>query len=417
MKNVISLVLVAVMCLSLCACEKSDACTCDCAQCAQCEKKTQNIEIADASHRDGISEEAEQNKNVIEFESPIVVAEDENLRVELVQFYQDYYLCKESYQPRKVEASVEGASLETLVVFKFYNKCDHELAIRMNDVYLGDNGANGYHEDGSGYLEPAAEKSVLGRFLIRSGEHKSLNSAEELYSLDGEFYVYHKYEDGVLREQYEFQFSIPDGMNSDSVTPNSEAAPLEQASSDQRVEEVIDLINEIVLEDIVVTDTVKEALNIIYAKYNALTDEEREKVTNYETLNKAKDTYNEMWVHGLVEIEKVKLSQYNYTNELLLDIIWVNKSPKTVKYINFVVGITNSVGDYFTKNGQEFAIYQQVGPCATNYRKTDDNVWYTGLYPASSEVGNAVINKIIIEYMDGSTATITEESIHFAFPK
>ena len=166
---------------------------------------------------------------------------------------------------------------------------------------------------------------------------------------------------------------------------------------------------------VAVTDTVKEAINGIYTKYNALTEEEREKVINYETLNRAKDAYNEMWVHSLLEIEKVKLSQYKYTNELLLDIIWVNKSPKTVKYINFVVGITNSVGDFFTKNGQEFAIYQQAGPCATNYRKTDDSVWYTGLYPASSEVGNAVINKIVIEYMDGSTATITDESVRFAF--
>lgn len=189
---------------------------------------------------------------------------------------------------------------------------------------------------------------------------------------------------------------------------------LEQALSDKRVEEVVELIDKIVIEDIVVSDMVKESISGIYTKYNALTEEERGKVTNYETLNKAKDTYNEMWVKSLVKIEKVKLSKYNYTGELLLDIIWVNKSPKTVKYINFVVGIKNSVGDYFTKKGQEFAIYQQTGPCATNYRKTDSSVWYTGLYPASSEVGGAVINEIEIIYMDGSKATIKEENIRFA---
>lgn len=415
MKKIVSLVLVLAICLSLCACGKSDTCPYDCDQCAEYEKKTQNTEIANTSHADVVSEEAEQNENVIEFETPIVVAEDENLRVELVQFYQDYYLCKEGYQPRKVEVSAEGASLETLVVFKFYNKCNHELAIRLNDVYLGDNGASGYHEDGSGYLEPAAEKSVLGRFLIRSGEHKALNSVEELYSLDGEFYVYHKYEDGVLREQYEFQFSIPNGMKSGSVSANSEAAPLEQASSDERVEEVIELIDEIVLEDIVVTDTVKEAINGIYTKYNALTDEEREKVSNYETLNKAKDTYNEMWVKSLVKIEKIWFKHNAYTNEIELNIDWVNKSPKTIKYIKFDVAVTNSVGDYIMWNGYDFNRYTLTGPFETNHRATER--WSTMRYRAADEVGWPVVNQIYIEYMDGSAATITEDNVRFALPQ
>lgn len=227
MKKTVSLVLILAICLSLCACAKNDVCTCECAQCAQCEKKTQ---IEDVTSADDVSETAEQNDHVIEFETPIVVAEDDNLRVELVRFYQDYYRCKEGYQPRKIESTEEDASLETLVVLKFYNKCDHELAIRLNDVYLGDDGATGYHEDGSGYLEPAAGKNVLGRFLIRSGEHKALQSAEELYSLDGEFYVYHKYEDGVLREQYEFQFSIPNGMGNSNTSPNAKASTLRNSS-------------------------------------------------------------------------------------------------------------------------------------------------------------------------------------------
>lgn len=226
MKRMIAGILALCICLSLCACGSS-GCTCDCAQCAQCEKKTQAAETADISHMEEDSETAAQNNNEIAFDTSMIVAEDENLRVELVRFYQDYYLCKEPYQPRKVEASAEGASLETLVVLKFYNKSDHEMAIRLNDVYLGENGANGYHEDGSGYLEPAAGKSVLGRFLIRSGEHKSLNSVEELYTLDGEFYVYHKFEDGVLRDQYEFPFSVPDALNGG----NSSAAAAPAADS------------------------------------------------------------------------------------------------------------------------------------------------------------------------------------------
>lgn len=417
MKKGISLVLALMMCLPLCACGQSDACNCDCSQCAQCEKKTQNTVAVDADQVDNISEEAEQNDNVIEFETPIVVAEDENLRVEVAKFYQEYRCWTENGYPNNANVTTEGVTFEKFVVFKFYNKSDHALSVRLSDIYLDSDGAD-YFPIGSSSTEVAAGKNVLGNFLIRTGEKEALKSMEDLYSLDGDFYIYHKGEDGVLRNGYELDFSIPNSMNSGSASPNSEAAPLEQASSDERVEEVIELIDKIVLEDIVVTDTVKEAINGIYTKYNALTDEEREKVSNYETLNKARDTYNEMWVKSLITIEKAPLYKNNYTSELELDIIWVNNSPKTIKYIYFTAGIKNSVGDYFTKDGQKFAIYQQIGPFKTNYRKpNDDAYWPTGLYPNQDEVGGAVINKVEIIYMDGSSATITENEIRFAFPK
>ena len=416
MKKGISLVLALVMCLSLCACGKSDACNCDCPQCAQCEKKTQNTVAVDADQVDNISEEAEQNENVIEFETPIVVAEDENLRVELVKFYQDYRTFDVHGYPSNAKATTEGATLEKYVVFKFCNKTDHVLRIQLKEIYLGSDSAFSVYD----YLseEVAAGKNALREYIVQTGEKETVKSMEELYSLGGDFHVWHVGDDDVSRDRYRLDFSIPNGMNAGGGTFDSEAAPLEQASSDQRVEEVIELINEIVLEDIVVTDTVKENLNGIYAKYNALTDEEREKVSNYEILNKAKDTYNEMWVKSLIKIEKAPLYKNNYTGELELDIIWVNNSPKTIKYINFTAGIKNSVGDYFTKDGQKFAIYQQIGPFKTNYRKpNDDAYWPTGVYANPDEVGWAVINEIEIIYMDGSKATIKEEDVHFAFPK
>ena len=60
MEKIIALVLVATICLSLCACGKSDTCTCDCAQCIQCEEKTKTTEIVDNSHADGVLEVLEQ---------------------------------------------------------------------------------------------------------------------------------------------------------------------------------------------------------------------------------------------------------------------------------------------------------------------------------------------------------------------
>ena len=413
MKKIMALILVLAICLSLCACGQSNACTCDCAQCADCEKKTQ---ITDATNADDVSEAVEQNDNVIEFESPIVVAENEYVRIEVTRFYQEYRSWNGSY-PNNADSTVEDATLEKFLVFKYCNKSDQALVVQMDDMYLGSDGAS-YYSISSPSVEIAEGKNNLGTFLVQTGEKETLKSMEELYFLDGQFYVWSRGEDGVLRNQHNLEFSIPNGMNVGSGTSDSEVVPLEQASSDERVEEVIGLIDGIVLEDIAVTDTVKEALNGIYAKYNALTEEEREKVSNYETLNKAKDTYNEMWVKSLIKIEKAPLYKNNYTGELELDIIWVNNSPKTIKYIYFTAGVKNSVGDYFTKNGQKFAIYQQIGPFETNYRKPNDGAyWPTGLYSNKDEVGGAVINKVEIIYMDGSSATITENEIRFAFPE
>lgn len=227
MKKGISLILVAIMCLSLCSCGKSDACSCDCAQCAQCENKTHTTEAADISPVDNVPEAAEQNNNVIEFETPIVVAEDEYLRVELVKFYEEYRLWKQGY-PYSADATTEGAILEKIVVFKICNKTDHTLSVAMSDAYLGNDGAKIFNV-GSGYADDvAAGKNILKDFLILTAEEETLKSIEELYSLDGDFTVRHIDEDGVSRKNYELKFSIPNALNGEtgSASPVSEAASI-----------------------------------------------------------------------------------------------------------------------------------------------------------------------------------------------
>ena len=209
MKKIVSLVLVLVICLSLCACGNSDACNCDCAQCAQCEKKAED-------RADSVSETAEQNENVIEFKTPIVVAEDENLRVELVEFYQEYRLWKQGY-PYAADSTTKGATLEKIVVFKFCNKTDHTLRVAMSDAYLGNDGANIFNVDSGHSDDVAAGKNILKDFLVMTDKEETLKSIKELYSLDGDFTVWHKGEDGVLRKNYELKFSIPNGMSGHST--------------------------------------------------------------------------------------------------------------------------------------------------------------------------------------------------------
>lgn len=228
MKKGMSLVLALVMCLSLCACGQSDACNCDCSQCAQCEKKTQNTIALDADQVDNISEKAEQNDNVIEFETPIVVAEDENLRVELVKFYQDYRTFDVHGYPSNAKATTEGATLEKYVVFKFCNKTDHVLRIQLKEIYLGSDSAFSVYD----YLseEVAAGKNALREYIVQTGEKETVKSMEELYSLDGDFHVWHVGDDNVSRDRYRLDFSIPNGMNGDSTYSASEATSLENNS-------------------------------------------------------------------------------------------------------------------------------------------------------------------------------------------
>lgn len=228
MKKIISLVLALVMCLPLCACGQSDACNCDCPQCVQCEKKTQNTVAADADEVDNVSEEAEQNENVIEFETPIVVAEDENLRVELVKFYQDYRTFDVHGYPSNAKATTEGATLEKYVVFKFCNKTDHVLRIQLKEIYLGSNSAFSVYDYVS--EEVAAGKNALREYIVQTGEKETVKSMEELYSLDGDFHVWHVGDDDVSRNRYRLKFSIPNGMNGDSTYSASEAASLENSS-------------------------------------------------------------------------------------------------------------------------------------------------------------------------------------------
>ncbi len=205
-----------------------------------------------------------------------------------------------------------------------------------------------------------------------------------------------------------------DSALKDQASNYNDLHAAEQKFSDIRVKEVVEQINAIDPDSIVLSDTVRETIDGIYTKYNALSEEEQRKVGNYETLSAAKDSYNEMWVHSLVKIEKIWLTHYRYSNEIDLNIDWVNKSSKTIKYIKFDVAITNSVGDYLIWNGYDFNRYTLTGPFESNKRESE--CWNTMRYRAASEVGWPVVSQILIEYMDGSKATITEENVQFALP-
>ena len=195
MKRKITVFLILSICLSLYGC-----------------KNKPNKENADTNHVVCSPEVSVQNENnVIEFKEPIVVAEDEYVRVELLKFYQEYYIWSDfggaHGTPEKVSSSTEGSTLESLVVFKFYNKSDHKLRLYMDNIYLGNDGASLYLM--AAKVNPDAGKNTTAPYLIRTGELLSLQAMEELYSFEGEFLITHEYEDGTKKNPHTLKFSIP----------------------------------------------------------------------------------------------------------------------------------------------------------------------------------------------------------------
>lgn len=95
-----------------------------------------------------------------------------------------------------------------------------------------------------------------------------------------------------------------------------------------------------------------------------------------------------------------------------ISIAWENRSPKTIKYIYFTVTPYNAVGDVVSceiTNNSTVCVYctgpyEQYEGCyllGILVGSTWENVWYR------NSVAYFTIDKVEIEYMDGTTTTIT----------
>ena len=163
------------------------------------------------SHLHHTLESTQQSKDdVILFDTPVVVAEDEYVKVELLKFYQDSYIWRDfggaHGTPEKVSPSTDGSAMEKIIVFKIYNKCDHDLELSMKDIYLGNDGASLYLLAAG--VAPDAGKNVTAPYLIRTGEMETLASMEDLYSFEGEFHVWHLDQDGKKQHSHNLEFSV-----------------------------------------------------------------------------------------------------------------------------------------------------------------------------------------------------------------
>ena len=188
MKKLLCLLLVLVLCLSLCACGNTT------------EKEAASEETPNMANPEQTT--AEEEYKTIEFEEPVVVWEDENIRVELICFFEELF-----YWPEGDPVIEKGAT------FRLVNKTDVEVMVRLLEAYVGMDAVQLVQSAGG--ETPAPQKAMTINYVFQKfvGSNTApLESLEDLYQLDGYFYVGLKENPGenVITQKYEAHFSLPE---------------------------------------------------------------------------------------------------------------------------------------------------------------------------------------------------------------
>jgi uncharacterized protein YjdB len=112
--------------------------------------------------------------------------------------------------------------------------------------------------------------------------------------------------------------------------------------------------------------------------------------------------------------------RHNYTSFVDLYVHWVNNSSKTVKYVYFYVVPINAVNDvvYDEMDGHSLFIAKETGPFKTGqgnkgYSGTSRKCWQGAWY--NSTIRQAIFTKIEIDYMDGTSLTISGKYLKSIF--
>ena len=135
----------------------------------------------------------------IPFDLPLVY-EDDILKVELAQFYEDRVKWIGQNEP----------SIEKYVVFKVTNKNAAGFLFNLSSAYINSDEVNVIMQDGNS--GPQTGKSKTFSFNIQydtKPNSTAINSIDELYDLGGVFRISVKDVDDYIIDQYEVNFSLP----------------------------------------------------------------------------------------------------------------------------------------------------------------------------------------------------------------
>lgn len=130
----------------------------------------------------------------IDFSEPILLFEDESVRLEAVAFYQES------------QKDWDGpATHKEYITIRFHNKADYEIMCFPDQFYIGNEKVKwGYVE---GTPDILSGKVANYSFRVKNSNDDSLDSIEELYQLNGRFEVF-RYENNRLSNRSYIPFSM-----------------------------------------------------------------------------------------------------------------------------------------------------------------------------------------------------------------
>lgn len=124
----------------------------------------------------------------IDFAKPILLFEDDNVRLEAVAFYQEVQ--KDWDSP---------AAHKEYITVRFHNKADYEIMFFPDQFYLGNEKVQWVYVEGTPDVLPGKVSNYS--FLVKNSNNEPLESIEELYQLNGRFEVF-RYENNKLSGRY-----------------------------------------------------------------------------------------------------------------------------------------------------------------------------------------------------------------------
>lgn len=166
------------------------------------------------------TKQEKDTKNRMDFEEPVLVAEDENMKLELLCFYQEI-----------TSSGGNDGEMEKFISFKFYNKSNHGLAIVLPQLFIENEAATCTYISGPP-IAPAG-KSVVCNVLIQSASQLPLESLDQLSKLEGNM-VIAPTETSSL-SNYMVPFSFADALNS-RAEGGVESAHIEELSVGETAE-------------------------------------------------------------------------------------------------------------------------------------------------------------------------------------
>ena len=128
-------------------------------------------------------------------------------------------------------------------------------------------------------------------------------------------------------------------------------------------------------------------------------------------------------VQNCVNVYGVWIEDINSVGGVDMSIAWKNTSNKTIKYIHFFVRPYNAVGDVMKCEIRGHSNYRAyaTGPyeagydsyIRNQYYSYSETQWSTCWY--NNSIKRIELYQIRIEYMDGTSVTIGEDAIQYAF--